>query len=208
MITPVAAARLILADYDGVLDSASRLDIDGCQSVIVDHAGETVLVIRGSDERQDWINNFRFLPDATPGDSVWWHRGFLTYARVAYSWARDKPVTVVIGHSLGAACVQIVATSLGIPGLAFASPRPLWAPFGKARPSNEAMVTNYNRIDDVICDLPFAVLGFEHVGEVKWLTPKELHAGEEHRIKHYLDLLDVAESQVTPAEPPSLENRR
>ena len=35
MITPLQAANLILADYEGSLNAESRLDIKGCQSAIV-----------------------------------------------------------------------------------------------------------------------------------------------------------------------------
>jgi hypothetical protein len=70
MITPLQAANLILADYEGSLTAESRLDINGCQSAIVNlPSNPLILLIRGSDERQDWVRNFTFVPEQAPGDS-------------------------------------------------------------------------------------------------------------------------------------------
>jgi hypothetical protein len=197
MITPLQAANLILADYEGSLTAESRLDINGCQSAIVNLPNNPlILLIRGSDERQDWVRNFTFVPEQEPGDSgVRWHRGFLEHSRIAYSWARDKGVELVIGHSLGGACVQIVATSLKVPGMAFAAPRALWAPplVGK-RPANEALVTCYNRTDDLVCEVPLVTMGFDHAGIVNAMMPTEPHPGEDHRIANYIALLEEAEA--------------
>jgi hypothetical protein len=198
MLTPLQAARLISADYDGSLEASERLDINGCQSALIELPGNPrILLIRGSDERSDWKKNFDFSPTRAPGDSgVWWHRGFLEHGRIAYAWARDKAVELVLGHSLGAACSQIVATSLDVPGMAFASPMPLWSPsalFTK-RPVNEALVTNYNRTDDLVTQLPFPAMGFAHVGQVSLLVPDAPKPGEDHRIGHYIALLEAAEA--------------
>jgi hypothetical protein len=191
-VTPLEAAEMILADYAGTLGGVvATLDIEGCQSVLVSlpghQVGKPILLIRGSDEKLDWIQNFRFLPEPAPGDSVWWHRGFLHHAQIAYSWAKDKGVGLVIGHSLGASCVQIVATSLAIEGMGFASPKPLFAPSTMQRPKNELLVRNWCRTDDTICFLPPD--GFSHVGETFWLKPLTRHLGEDHGIRHYVALL-------------------
>lgn len=193
MIHTTDAMTLILADYQGTLIAHQRLDIDGVQSALVEIDGAAYLLIRGSDELTDWLRNIRFRPEHSfqQGVSCWWHSGFLTYSRIVYDWAKDKDVAGVFGHSLGAACVQIVAPSLGVPGLAFASPRPLFAPFStSARPVNAAMVTNYLRDDDWICDLPPQLLGFKHVGKTLVHRPEIRHDGEDHRIQHYLDVAD------------------
>lgn len=193
LITPHAAAELIALDYEGALHAQDRLDIDGVQSAIVAPPGHQIglpiMVIRGSDERLDWIRNFRFWPDAEPGDTVFWHRGFLTHARIAYGFAKEKGVGTVIGHSLGAACTQIVAPSLGVPGIALASPRPLYAPDElMPRPANEALVQNWCRTDDAVCRVPPD--GFCHVGTVHWLTPARRSLGFDHSARlHYLPLL-------------------
>ena len=128
-------------------------------------------------------------------DTLWWHRGFLHYAQIAYSWARDKPVALVTGHSLGAACTQIVATSLNVTGYGFASPKTLFAPVGLTRrPANEHLVTNWCRSDDAICYLP--PIAFDHVGAVNWLQPLAVHRGDDHRLIHYLDMLAEAKAEA------------
>lgn len=196
MITAVDAARLILADYDGDLTAEGRLDMNHTQAAIVNLPGQPlVLLIRGTDELFDWIRNFNWTPDMTPGDGMyfWWHRGFLAHTRPIYSWVRDKPVELVIGHSLGGACTQIVATSLNLPGIAFSTPLPLWSPFDLGRvPPNGHLIEIHNRSDDYICKVPPEGAGFRNVNEATWYKPDAPNPGEDHRIKHLLPLLEAA----------------
>lgn len=200
LIPPLDAAKMIQADRDGQIEAEARLDIAGCQSSIILYLDQPVLVIQGSNERSDWVDNLDFLPerkrqlDVEQGDVCWWHRGFLRHAQVAYSWARDKNVAAVIGHSLGAACVQIVAPSLAVDGLGFGSPRALWAPRPNSpRPENEYLVVNYLRTDDAVTKVPPERLGFEHSGEERHLIPAEEHPGQDHSIEFYIDLLQPVE---------------
>ena len=91
----------------------------------------------------------------------------------------------MIGHSLGAAAAGIVAKSLGVPGMGFATPRQL---FSRGCPPNQ--VINYCRRDDFVSYVP---VGCRHVGETRWLPPRGRHKGEDHRIAHYIDLLENAD---------------
>lgn len=182
MLSALQACHLIAADYAG-RTAPERLDIDGVQASIL---ADGVLLIRGSDERTDWIRNFRFFPITDKGDTTRWHRGFLAHARIAYAFAKGKNISCVIGHSLGAACAQIVASSLGVPGIAIASPRPLWG----AAPAGANQIRNWCRTDDLVCSLPPSCFGFRHVGSVRWLRPTESHDGEDHRISHYIRALE------------------
>jgi hypothetical protein len=192
MLTALDAAGLILADYagdplPGIL--IERLDIAGVQSVILMARNTKVLLIRGTNERRDWLYNLDFRHDAyETGDTWMWHRGFLAHARIAYAFAKGKGVELVIGHSLGAAAMQIVATSLGVPGIGFASPRAL---YGRQGPPSSDRIVNYCRPDDIVTGLPFAGLGFHHCGEARWLDIGGRHVGGDHSIRHYLDLLEL-----------------
>ena len=189
VVGPLDAARLIMQDYTGTLpDVIERLDINGVQSVIVSVRGVKTLLIRGTNERRDWLYNLDFLPTAySDGDTWKWHRGFLGHARVAYAFAKGKGIQLVIGHSLGAAAGAIVATSLSIPAICLASPRAL---YGVEYPPGSSMVRNYCRIDDLVTSLPFAGLGFNHCGEVRWLEPHGRHIGMDHGVAHYIELLE------------------
>ena len=192
-VTPLEAALLIQADYANAIPIElvkETLDIDGCQSTILDVPPETVLLIRGSNERLDWRRNFNFLPTPGPGDQFWWHRGFLHHAQVAYSFAKGKRITFVIGHSLGGACTQLVCLGLSVPGFGFAAPQVLFAPDTMvARPPNLGPISIYNRTDDMICRLP--PCGFEHVGTVNWLEPLMRHPGQDHSIEFYVEILSA-----------------
>lgn len=195
-ITVLEAAGLIQDDYNGhIADLAhERINIKGVQAAIIDLDGERILLVRGTDELGDWFKyDFDFLTSTNvdSGDTVLWHTGFLHYAQIVYAFAKGKGITVVIGHSLGAAATQIVAPSLGVRGIAFASPLPL---SGTILPLNDKLVENYCRPDDLVTMLPPKFLGFSHVGEVNWLPLNGLHIGEDHRISHYIELLQIMES--------------
>jgi hypothetical protein len=188
-VTPLEAARLLLADYADRLLPVDRISLSGVQAAIVDQAtGARVLAIRGTNELTDWLRyNFQCLPEVDQGDQFQWHRGFLHYAQIAYAFAKGKGVQLVVGHSLGAAAAGIVATSLGVPAIAFATPRAL---FGGLGPDNESIVRNFLRIDDLVCMLPPGAIGFRHVGEVNWLRTQGRHIGQDHTLIHYLELLE------------------
>lgn len=192
-IGPLAAARLLVADYAGTLtDVVEKLDVDGVQSTIIQINGTKILLIRGTDQASDWLRyNFQFLPSAQPGDRYQWHGGFLKHAQIAYAFAKNKDIALVIGHSLGAAAAGIVAVSLGIYGLTFATPRAL---FGAEVPPGSSKVLNYCRVDDLVTMVPPSFLGFAHCGQVCWLDPKGRHVGEDHRLLHYIELLELMEA--------------
>lgn len=188
MITPLEAARLLADDYvdrcQGVVDT---LAVRYVYASIVEAAGARVLLIRGTTKWQQWGRyNLRLWPKVEAGDRLLWHGGFLRAAQVVYAFAKGKRIDLVTGHSLGAAVTQIVATSLGVRGYGFASPRPLW---GCRQPAGAVLMTSWNRRDDLVTALPPAWLGFRHVGGVVWLDPPERHRGEDHGIAHYLELL-------------------
>ena len=42
--------------------------------------------------------------------------------------------------------------------------------------------------------LPFPAMGFAHVGQVSLLVPDTPKPGEDHRIGHYIALLEAAEA--------------
>jgi hypothetical protein len=190
-MTPLEAAKLLIADYAGALLPAESIELAGVSASIVIAHGETALLIRGTDQLSDWLRyNFRFLPEVGPGDRYQWHRGFLHHAQIAYAFAKGKGVTIVLGHSLGAAAGGIVAAGLSVPALCFATPRAWFSGEDEPDPPEAATILNLCRIDDHICQLPSRALGFRHLGQVRWLRTKGLHLGQDHTLLHYLELLD------------------
>ena len=43
--------------------------------------------------------------------------------------------------------------------------------------------------------VPPSFLGFRNVGSLYWLTPDEVHPGEDHKIEHYMELLTLPRVQ-------------
>lgn len=169
------------------LDIQQMIDIAGVQASIVNTQQLKALLIQGTNEKRDWLAfNLRFWPRREEGDRLAWHGGFLRYAQMVYAFAKYKDVKVVVGHSLGAAAAQIVGLSLGVPTIAVASPRPLH----KDKAEESDLIVNLCRTDDTVCDVPFSWWGYRHVGKVHWFTPASRHAGEDHRIPHYIEILN------------------
>lgn len=190
--SPLILAQLIQADYIGTLiGEEARIEIQGVSSVILPYEDQRILLIRGTDELLDWLRyNFNGQPEAMQGDTFMWHRGFLHHAQVAYAFAKDKGVTLVTGHSLGAAAAGIVGYSLKVPAITFATPRAAYYNTGHILVgTTEPRITNYCRTDDLVTKVPPSFFWYYHLGNVVWLTPKQYHAGEEHRISHYIELL-------------------
>lgn len=176
------AAKLIQKSYDKKHGAALRasFDVGGAQA---DLLKDGTLVIPGTNELSDWRD---FNMDTGAGDSGRkWHRGFLRHAQLVYTFAKGAGAKRVVGHSLGAASAQIVAPSLGLPAICFASPRPLRS---KARFKGEHRVLNICRHDDTVCHLPFPFLGFRQVGKVHWVSAN-LEDDGHHRIKDYVSHL-------------------
>ena len=174
------AAELIQKTYDNKLGGLERdrISLDGAQAMILT---DGTLVIPGTNEAKDWVN---FNLEVLSGDSGRkWHAGFLRHAKIVYPFAKGAGAKRVLGHSLGAASAQIVASSLGIPAICFASPRPIR---GKSRFTGEHRVLNVCRFDDTACHLPFVFLGYRQLGKVHWVSPKEPQSAGSHKLSDYL----------------------
>lgn len=188
------AATLIQADYRGdtPLTDVSVCKLPRLQARIVLCWGHPVLLIRGTDQRIDWIDNVAIWPTAlvpASGKRGFWHRGFLRQSIKVCKWAKDhQPVDFIIGHSLGGAIAQIVGVSEGYnqtQTITFAAPRPAWLYNPDTPPTN---VFNYRRMDDLVARTPPWFLGYRHVGKTITL-PVPWRIGESHRIEHYVQAL-------------------
>lgn len=174
------AAKLIQKAYDNQLGGLlhSSIDMGGAQAAFLT---DGTLIIPGTNEHSDWAD---FNLDISSGDSRRkWHAGFLRHAQAIYPFAKGAGAKRVLGHSLGAASAQIVASSLEIPAICFASPRPLR---GRTRFRGEHRILNICRFDDAVCYLPMAFLGFRQIGKVHWLSPREPQSAGSHKLKDYL----------------------
>jgi hypothetical protein len=182
------------------LEIAAEIDLGRVQAVLLE---DGALVIPGTNEPADWLTNINVfgprdaeeagLPVRQGDSKLTWHAGFLDHAITVFAFAKPlRPrIKVVIGHSLGAAAAQIVGSSLEVPTIAFASPRPLRAK-RNVPVRGEDNVLNLLRTDDAVCHVPMALLGFRHVGRTLWMDKRSIDPGEDHRIPQYLEVLEPA----------------
>jgi hypothetical protein len=174
------------------LDVLEKLEIGRVRASIVSTSCGVVGVIRGTSLRDQWGRfNFRFWAVPADGDTRRWHSGFLDYANITYAFFKGKPLAAIAGHSLGAAAAQIVGPSLEVPTIALASPRPL---FMDAQPALADLVLNVCRADDLVTRVPFAWMGYKHVGPSIWFTPKSRHEGWDHATRWLFDAVEGAEA--------------
>ena len=189
------AARLMQSVYYNLrsVDLIDQIDIRGAQAYLL--KGD-ILVIPGTNEHADWgynlhvseqngaeVHGFRVIA----GDSGrQWHAGFLRHAEFIFGFAKRARPKFIVGHSLGGASAQILGVSLSVPTVTFGAPRPLRA---STPLPGEGWILNLCRIDDEVCRLPPTMLGFRHVGSLRWLQPAEAHVGEDHRIDNYIEIM-------------------
>lgn len=200
-------AKLISMDYyDSEAEAWPRVVLNSRNLHVraVKTNGSVIYIVRGSDDLMDWINNFTYgkkrlidKSDMEAGASgAKYYYGFIRDARRVYNFFTtiiSNPALlsscVLIGHSRGAAIAAIVGSSLPIRTMCFACPRVVVRKDGARLPFEDGVVV-INRSDDLICSVPPRKLGFEHLGHVHVLTPKKRRIGEDHRILHYISLLE------------------
>lgn len=190
----------------------TSISIETVQASFLDNG---TLVIPGTNEPKDWLTNLNLfgprdrdeagMPVLQGDSTLTWHAGFLRHARMVYAFAKPLKPKLIIGHSLGAAAAQIIGASLRVPTIAFASPRPL-----RERKSVEVAgsdhVLNLLRLDDAVCHVPMALLGFRHVGKTLWMGRQGGEPGEDHRIPNYVGLLSdaIAQGKIDSHWPPEV----
>lgn len=110
--------------------------IGGTLEILRPHPG--LVCFRGSDERRDWLINFRCAPVWTKELGLV-HKGF--FREIERNWLELRPFLragmTLTGHSKGAATAQMVAAFMAIEGMApgrieaFAPPRVGGKTFGR-----------------------------------------------------------------------------
>ncbi|MEO0828927.1 MAG: hypothetical protein AAFY03_00510, partial [Pseudomonadota bacterium] len=176
------AAQIMKEAYEdggGRLTIKDSFDKAGVQAYLLP---DRVIVVPGTNEFSDWtrynLNISRRLAGFAemtlrPGASgTQWHDGFLRHAETLYDWAKGHRPKVLIGHSLGAASVQIVGASLRVPTISFAAPKPKW---GRRRFDGAEFVLNILRTDDIVTNVPPVL--FRHVGFFYRLKPQKQTPG-------------------------------
>lgn len=211
LVSLVAAAELLRKDYrePDKLNTKATLEIGGVSARIVQPEGDylPVLLIRGTDQAEDWrLWNLFFRPmlEVGKGDTRRWSRGFLNYSERVYAFAKGwmeggGKLGAAYGHSLGGAAVQIICPSLKIAGVSFGSPAPL---FDTRQPVGAEWVKgNHVLQDDWVTKTPFfwpcPPWQFSFVGPVirhgkAEFAPISRRASDRHAIERYKAAAEAA----------------
>ncbi|MEL6463944.1 MAG: hypothetical protein AAFQ58_03155 [Pseudomonadota bacterium] len=196
------AAQMAEASYSGrsnaSLAAAWRDGLDQHDVQAIFLKGD-ILLIPGSNSVMDYLKfnlrvlniggtRYRLSDEHTEkgASGTVWHQGFLHHAKVIYDWLerqRYKP-KFIIGHSLGAAATQILVRTYGVPGIAFAAPRPRRS---RGAIKHSELCLCVNRDDDMVCDLPGT---FHHMGRVHRARAARSVFGPDHSMKHYRKVID------------------
>ncbi|MEL7099495.1 MAG: hypothetical protein AAGM84_11760 [Pseudomonadota bacterium] len=196
------AAKMVEASYRGADHKSLRghvqkeLDHNDVQALFLD---TKMLLIPGSNSLADYLKfntrvrnlggkRLRLSDEHTEkgASGTHWHQGFLRFAKEIYDWLERENLrpTYIAGHSLGAAATQILVRTYGVPGIAFAAPRPRRHQ-GAIKHSHLCLCLN--RDDDSVCDLP---PHFHHMGKVHRARAKRSVFGPDHSMKHYRKVVE------------------
>jgi triacylglycerol lipase len=159
-----------------------------------------VLYLAGSNSFTDWKHNFDFPIEPYKKMPIVWyaHRGFIS----AWKSARDKilfdtknnSVHTIVGYSFGGALATLAHEDYifnygdGINTYTFGSPRVVWDSSGIKSRFDKLIRVKVN--GDIVTHLPFAFLGFNHVGKCITYGPKSFPRIMKHIPREYLAQLD------------------
>ena len=170
-----------------------------------------IVVIQGSNSMWDYLKyNVRIVgvgrqklalkSKALSRDAkgVVWHQGFLRHALEVQTWltALKRRPKFFVGHSLGAATVQILSPGYGVPGIGFAPPGIC---MNNPTAADNKRCLLICRSDDIVTQVPE---GFAHLGKTLML---QVTAGAlpRHKMIRYTPLIDtlVAQKKLTAKWP-------
>ncbi|NBD29703.1 MAG: hypothetical protein GVY31_06655 [Alphaproteobacteria bacterium] len=195
------AAQLAEASYDAMKDPRTRGRVrkaklgksDDVQAFLL---RDGTLLVPGSNSALDYlrynirplnIGGRRFRVKSKASGKVLdqtWHQGFMAHAMAIEAIFRaDKP-RFLIGHSLGAASVQLLSLIWGVPSIGFAAPR-IYA--GRAMAGGHHLSLSIVRDDDPVTLLP---PGFAHAGRAVKLDKGRSLLSPRHKVRHYIADLD------------------
>lgn len=147
----------------------AAFDRRGTAGLVARGPGFSVLSFRGSDDVRAWITNLDAVPAGWRGGGRT-HRGFAAALDAAWpaveaALAQASPPLVFTGHSLGAALATLAASLQSNAELfTFGSPRVGDDAFAESMSQRPAETRRYINNRDIVCRLPSARLGYDHVG--------------------------------------------
>jgi len=176
----VTEGGMVRSDRRTVLQNAGIAEvkfsnIGETQATIVSAGGFHVLAFRGTESPDDWLKNVNVLPRSWDGPGKV-HSGFLE--ALDNVWSDIRPVLLGIrgpvfytGHSLGAAIAVVAAARIDaarrpLAVYTYGGPRCGDTTFAKQHPLCDRVYRVVNNRDMV----PLVPLGYEHTGELRYIT--------------------------------------
>jgi predicted lipase len=164
------------------------------------------IIIRGSDEPDDWKANFRFfstraIPFGNKRTRIRLHRGFLAdhmrmRAAMQALIERVQPEKIIVaGHSKGAAQALIASSDIqynyphiDVACRAFASPRVGNTEYWRSREYRVPDTKCYRYMKDIVTHIPLII--YEESWHLVTLKGKSHGVFNDHRPKYYLHALN------------------
>ncbi|MEM1170857.1 MAG: lipase family protein [Cyanobacteria bacterium P01_H01_bin.35] len=183
---------------------------NSAQAILVEHEDYFCLAFRGTNELNDWFDNFNaFLEKKLFGK---FHRGF--FYSVEDNWGplfskyqelrqKKKRPLFLTGHSLGGAMATIAAAKLIYKGLPFISVytfgQPRAVEIATARLFNIEAKSRFFRFhnnNDLVTRFPTRLMGYSHVGTYIYISEQiELHLEPGFWFR-FLDSIDGAANDL------------
>lgn len=164
-----------------------------------------IMAIPGTNEPRDWfrnLNGFKLLEQTFGIDSFSaghrganFHTGFLKHSDILLPFIREHKPALLVGHSLGGAAAQILGVAENIRAITFGAPN---VKKGAGKLKHEAGILNVARADDSICTVPSADRGYRKLGRIEVLLPPARKFGIDHKMKHYIRLIQGPEGKGLP----------
>ena len=183
----------------------------GVQCFVRQQGSSLLICFRGSDSKKDWMTNLAFckkvIPYNNPSSKVRVHSGFINAykslqvrGRLQQLVSPDIRKVMICGHSYGAALAVLCAVDLQyhFPSkdyevFLFGCPRVGNRAFQKAYDQRVFKTLRIENGNDIVTKIPFALLGFRHVGiPVRIGTPRcwgLISVKQHHPGSYYASLL-------------------
>ena len=158
-------SKLMSAPFTLLTDCIIYNDI---QCIVVrNKKGDVIVTFRGTTSLHDWYEDFDFEIN-NEGIHSGFYNSFMPFLEKLNFWVKRMNV-IFVGHSLGAALVTVAVDKLTFKNaslITFGSPRVGTPEFAERVYKKANKIKRYVHGKDVVPDVPFRDMRFEHVGRM------------------------------------------
>ena len=216
-MNPQEAVRLAFTVYSDNLNiyqekfnalKITEIDVENDYGVVLERKDDAVICIAGSDDLQDWFDNFKIISEHIPNYGKM-HFGFyesfcdinIELSRCMSKIDRRKPIKV-IGHSKGGAIAEIISFYLrntarfdDVELFTFGSPRVGKGEWHRRFLESGIKYSRYVNGKDPVPRVPRNYMGYIHVSDPKlmqdgWFSWLWVGDFADHSIKRYIKSID------------------